>query len=339
MTAKSLALDLAEPRPNPFLPDGAEPRHSALIQRPIDNTVLSAYMRCPSEAFKAYFLHRRREGQPSPALAYGSGWHTALEAHYKAPECSEDDLFDRVHLALAENWQDHGVADDHRTFDRCFLEYKKYVRKWGLPWKEEAKTLGWPKKPLVEIATEIFIPGCRHPYTVKIDHPIKIAGNHFIEDHKTASRYEEKAYFRQYYIDNQMMGYCFAGQLITGQVQGGVRINLHVIHKSDSMFERRIIPYGQDRLKAWARNYDRWLARMERDIEAYQELIAKGFDMGTAMDMAFPLNKWACHGRKYGHCSFVDVCGLPEHLRQHELEDKFQIVPWNPLETAEDFDA
>src|SRR5690242_6672058 len=89
----------------------APPRYSTIIGRPIDNTVLSTYMRCPHEAVIAYWMHRRKDGPPPPPLAFGSAWHGAMEAHFSAPECSESDLIDIVRLKIAETWQDHGVAD------------------------------------------------------------------------------------------------------------------------------------------------------------------------------------------------------------------------------------
>jgi hypothetical protein len=112
--------------PLPILADAA-PRYSTIIGRPMDNTALSTYMRCPSEYEKAYRQHRR-SGSTTPALAFGTVVHSAMECHYSVPECSETDLVEQVHLAMAEGWQDHGVEDDIRTFDRAFLEYKKYLR-------------------------------------------------------------------------------------------------------------------------------------------------------------------------------------------------------------------
>jgi hypothetical protein len=315
------------------------PRYSSIIGRSIDNTVLSAYMRCPSEAFKAYWLHRRNEGHiPTPSLGFGSGWHHVMEANYKAPESSESDLYDFVHMFAAERWEDHGIKDDFRTFDRLMLEYKKYLKQYGLPWREESKTLGWPTNPLVEIATEVAIPGARHPYTVKLDHPIRIGSQYAIEDHKTSSR-QEAGYFKQYELDNQMMGYVCVGQRVTGHEMIGARIAALFIRKNDSEHERRTIPFGQLRLQEWERNYDRWLDRIERDLQMYQYLLDKGDDQQTAMDTAFPLNKWACHGRKYGHCSYVGTCALPPHLRQRALEEDFAVEVWNPLEADGEVDA
>jgi hypothetical protein len=319
--------------PLPVLPDA--PRYSAIIGRPMDNTALSTYMRCPAEYEKAYRQHRR-SGGTTPALAFGTVIHCAMEAHYSVAECSEADLIEQVHLAMAEGWQDHGVEDDIRTFDRAFLEYKKFLRISGLPWREESKTVGWPDRPLVEQSGEVAIPGARHPYAYKIDRIYKAQNQYFVEDHKTTSRFD-KNFFRQFELDNQMMGYAYCAQLITGKPIAGVRISAWVIHKNDSLFEKRTISFSQVRLDDWARNYDRWLDKVENSYRNMETNI--GFSKEPTQDDiedAFPLNLWACHGRKYGSCPYIGVCSMPPHLRQRTLEQDFNVAPWNPLTKGED---
>lgn len=299
-----------------------ELKYSKLIGRPIDNTALALYMSCPKKYQYAMVEHRRKKGPPTPAIAYGSGWHHCMEAHFKAPVMPEQELIETVQVALAMKWEDHQQPNDHRTFHRLFLEYKKWLKKNGLPWDEDAKTVGWPENPMVEIATELHIPGARHPYAGKLDRIYTVRGQHFVEDHKTTSRFD-KHYFRQYELDNQMMGYATMARLITGETIAGVRINLHVIHTNDSIFERRTIPFSGPRLDHWQRNYDYWLDRLETDHMWFQQ----------GLPGAFPNNFSACAG-KYGQCQYAGVCSLPEHLRQRALEEDFIINPWNPLEVV-----
>lgn len=324
----------------PVLELAAPPRYSALIGRPIDNTALSAFMRCPSEFEKSMIQHRRNaDGPPKPALGYGSTWHKGLETHYKASECSEQDLFEQVSLAMMEHWEDHQIEDDHRTLARLLVEYKKYLRQRGLPWKEDVKTVGWPESPFVELVGEIAIPGCRHPYAFKIDRVYKAQNQYFIEDHKTTSRFD-KNYFRQFELDNQMMGYAYVAQLLTGQPIAGVRINVHVIHKNDSAFESRVISFSQPRLDDWARNLDVNLSRIE---DAAERMLSTQFDrteerLQNDRDNAYEMRLSSCHGRKFSSCSYISVCSMPPHLRQRSLEEDFAVKMWNPLE-EEDGDA
>lgn len=296
-------------------------RYSQLIGRPIDNTVLSAYMQCARRGLYMAWLHRRKDGAPTPALAFGTWWHHALECHFTHPECSQSELEQDVELYVAERLQDHQVLDDHRTFQRLMLEYRKYLKTYGLPWREEARTVGWPDRPLVETSTELAIPGARHPYAGKLDRIILKGGQYLVEDHKTASRADS---FAAYEMDNQMIGYAVMAQLLTGLPIVGVRIDRLVVRKNDSELERRTISYSQDRLEHWMKNYDRQLARLERDLEEFQQ------NPDIATTDAFPLNFSACHG-KYGMCVYAGVCSLPPRLWQNALEDDFAVVPWNPL--------
>lgn len=321
--------------PLPIL-DPATLRHSALIGRPIDNTALSAYMRCPWLYYGSMVLNRRREGPPPPSLGFGSAWHVAMEVHYKSPVVSLDDLYGAVEVEVASRWTEHSKPDDHRTLQRCLLEYRKFLKQYGPAWEQPEKTVGWPESPLVEHATELAIPGVRHPYAGKIDRIFEENGLYFIEDHKTASR-DEAGYFRAFALDNQMMGYAALAWLLTGQPIAGVRISRLVVRKNDSLHDRGTISFSPPRLKDWMRNLDKWLARIEfgagmvRDAEALDDEVGQA----EAIDAAFPRNFSACSG-KYGPCTYVDICSLPPSLRQGALESDFNVAPWNPLEAAEE---
>lgn len=322
--------------PLPILDD--KPQYSSLISRPIDNTALSAFTRCPSEYFKGMVLHRRKGGVKPPALAYGTAWHAGKEAYYKAYECDESLLLDQCIAAIEHAWEDHGIADDIRQLSRCILEFKKWQRLSGLPWQRKEKTVGWPGQPAVELNGEVAVPGARHPYAYKIDRIYEDQKQYFVEDHKTTTRFD-KNFFRQFELDNQMMGYAYSAQLLTGKPIAGVKISVHVIHKNDSVFDERVISYSQVRLEEWARNYDRWLARIEDHYLEHTRLqLLSGLDPQQIDDAAFPLNFSACYGRKYSSCQYVGICSYPQHLRQRVLEADFEIVPWNPLD-AEDVEA
>jgi hypothetical protein len=219
-------------------------------------------------------------------------------------------------------WEETDRPDDYRTLDRCKMEYERYLEQYGLPWTEEAKTVGWPHQPLVEISTELTWPGALHPYAGKIDRVILHQGLYYVEDHKTSSR-KEQNYFRQFELKNQMIGYAFMAQLITGKPIAGVRINAHFVRTRDSENERSIVTFSQSRLKDWAANYNEWVQRIERDIER----AARG-------EPAFPHNFDACDA-KYGMCQYAAVCSEGPAVRDRVLEQEFAVKPWNPLEVED----
>jgi hypothetical protein len=144
-----------------------------VIQRPLDNTAMSAYMACPREYSLSMVEHRRGKGKKA-SLVFGSGWHKALETHYKTGGDRA-----RVQTAVMESWEDHGAVDDYRTFERVLLDYDLYVKKYGPPEKEAAKTVGYPTEPLVEIATNAVGGGLLHPYAGKLDRIIEFDGDYY----------------------------------------------------------------------------------------------------------------------------------------------------------------
>lgn len=285
-----------------------------ILDRPIDNTALAAYMTCPKKYEYSMVQHRRSRGSPSPAIAYGTTWHKLLETHYKTGGNSE-----QVFLAGVKSWEQHDRPDDHRTFERCWMEYQNYVAYFGTPDEEDAKTVGYPDEPAVEMNVNVDWPGAPHPYAGKIDRIIEWNGQYYIEDHKTTSRMGDY-YFKQFELKNQMQGYVWLGQLlIPGVHLAGIRINAHAIYKRESKFERQIISFSTDRLKQWEENYAFWIARIK---ESY----ATGI---------FPRNFDACDG-KFGMCQYAGVCSMPPRLQEAVLEQDFEINPWNPLESEDE---
>lgn len=284
-----------------------------IIDRPLDNTALSLFMKCPRKYDFAMVRHRRHHGAPPPAIAYGAAWHHCMEVHYKTGGDAE-----LVYLKLQNAWEDHKKDDDHRTLDRCWMEYEKYVEKYGLPKDEDAQTVGYPDTPLVEISANVIWPGGRYAYAGKIDRIILHQGQYYVEDHKTTSRMGDY-YFKQFELSNQMMGYVWiARQLYPAIKVAGVRINAHAVLKRDSKFRRQTISFADDRLEEWSQNYNNWVGKLE---QAY------------AND-DFPGNYSECDG-KYRMCEYTDVCSLPPRLRERELEASYEVHPWNPLESDE----
>lgn len=286
---------------------------------------MKAFKRCPALYNFEMVQHRRGRGLPTPALNYGSGWHNAMQYLYTSPAVGYKELIDGCSDYVAERWSETTSVDDYRTFNRCMLEVEKYLKAYGMPWEDTVQTLGWPSQPLVEIVIELPIPGARHPYAGKLDRLGTRSGQFITEDHKTASQMRSD-YFQQWETDDQMTGYAVLAGIITGEPINVVRINLHVIRKSDSVFERRDIPFSPKRLEHWRRNYDYWLEKIEDE----HHRAAAGMP-------AWEQNYSACSG-KYGMCSYAGICTLDPDRRQYALEQDFDIQRWNPLETdgAED---
>lgn len=305
------------------------------IDRPIDNTALTAYLACPREYFLSMVLHRREKGR-SAALTFGSAWHKALEIHYLT-----DGDVDAVQAGVTAAWEGHDSADDYRTLPRVLHDYNLYVREYGIPSRESAKTVGWPHQPLVELSTNAQAEGLLHPWAGKLDRFIRIGGLVYLEDHKTTSRFD-KNYWKQFGLSYQMMGYTFLGkQLLPGESVAGVRINLSHVLTNKTQFHHQLFTFTPQRMAEWVDNTNMWLIRLNRDYERLNELREEFGSYEeipeTRVSEAFPMH-WGDNGcsRKFGMCRYHAVCSIGPHLRRQMLEREFEIKVWNPLEVDDE---
>lgn len=305
-------------------------RRSPHIPRPIDNTALADYMSCPRKFFYGMVLNRRRQGVTPPALAFGTSWHSALEAHYKTGG-------DRsaVEMAIVTSWEQHDRPDDHRTMQRVLSCYDQYCNHWGdhaLDTARNGRTVGYPENPMVEIPVELAWPGGAHPYTGKIDRIIEINGLYYVEDHKTTSQLGAQ-YFQQYDPNNQMMGYAWLAQKLTGLRIAGVRINALGVLKTQTKLAREIVSFSKERLEEWAENYNAWVDRLEKSYATMEERATIEHEKireGLLLS-AFPHNFMACSG-KYGMCQYASVCAFQPARRNYVLETEFSLKEWDPMQ-------
>lgn len=303
-------------------------RRSPYIPRPIDNTALADYMACPRKYFYGMVLNRRRRGATAPPLAFGTSWHAALEAHYK----TGGDRYS-VELAIMRSWEQHDRPDDHRTMERVLSCYDAYCNHWGdhaSDTSRNGRTVGFPENPMVEIPVEIAWPGGAHPYTGKIDRILEINGLYYVEDHKTTSQLGAQ-YFQQYDPNNQMMGYAWLAQKLTGLRIAGVRINALGVLKTQTKLAREIVSYSKERLEEWGQNYNSWVHRLEDSYKYMQEADEHGVPPEEAALSAFPHNFMACSA-KYGMCQYASVCSFQPARRSYVLETEFSEKEWDPME-------
>jgi len=304
-----------------------------VIQRPLDNTALSAYMACPREYWYSMYLHRRGAGR-SPALAYGSLMHKLLEVYYRtgSPELAE--------MAGRGWWKEHGVEEEgeYRTLERGVLDFQRYRQKWGAsPTAEFAKTVGFPEEPMVEMSANIQGGGLLHPWAVKIDRIIEVGGLHYVQDHKTTSRLD-KNYFSGFELSNQMLGYTWAAQqLAPGLRIAGVQINVIHCIKSGTNFEQQFVTFTREQILEWTHNTNAWITRLAREIEAWEERHSNWLEhSGDPADYPFPVGHFGDNGcsRKFGLCGYHDLCSKAPSFRYRALQ-QLPLNPWNPLEVDE----
>lgn len=281
------------------------------LSRPIDATAMGAYNRCPRLYDFSMRQHRRKPGKESPALCYGTGWHVIMDHHHRS---DGDPIVVRMEAEAAWEGSDH--ADDYRTLSRALLEYDNYLKKYGKPSaNKREKTYGWPENPLLEIPCNIVADELIYPYAGRIDRIFEEDGLIYVEDYKTTSRFET-GWLDKYKISQQMMGYAWIAGKLIGKPVAGVRIDLHVVRKNDSQFERGTVTFSPARLEEWVENTNNTF----RDI-------LRSYETGNFRGV---YTEGGCAG-KFGMCSFVEVCKLRPGLRQQHLEMNYIVEPWDPL--------
>jgi hypothetical protein len=299
---------------------------------------MSAYMTCPREYYFGMVLHRRSKGK-SPALVFGSAWHKALEVHYKSG--GDRDL---VRFAVQEWWsrEGHHDPDDYRTMQRVLLDYDRYIKEYGEdPSKEDGKTIGSPGNMMVELSTNAQSEDLLHPWAGKLDRIIDLTGLTYPEDHKTTSRLD-KHYFRQFKLSNQMMGYTkLAKGLLPSRTVVGVRINVSHVLTEKTTFIRHLETFNPSQISNWVRVMNYWMRdRLAVDYTALNLFMAEnGLTEKPLIPPAeiFPqhFGDNAC-SRKFGMCTYHEVCSSSTKLQAGVLEREYEINPWNPLDEGDE---
>jgi uncharacterized protein YktA (UPF0223 family) len=285
-----------------------------VIDRAIDNTALSGYMRCPRK-YKLSMIENWRIKEVRQALSFGAFWHRLLETHYKTGGDKAQVL--STYTKYKDEVPDQG---DYRTADRALIEYNRYVKRYGLG-SDIFATVGYPDSPMVEISTAIESDTLIHEYAGKIDRVIKVGDLYYIEDHKTTSRFH-KAYFKEFDLSNQIKGYVWiARQLLPEYPIAGARINLAHILTNKSDFHRHLVTFSDSQIEEWERNTNSWIRRIEESTRN-DDFPAHFGDNG-------------CSG-KFGRCEYFDVCSTNETIRAQVLAQDFEQKVWDPLALGEE---
>jgi hypothetical protein len=277
------------------------------MDRILDNTAVSAYMKCPRMYLNSMVRHRRRDFGKA-ALSYGKAIHKGFEILYKTHD---------LDLAIAVMQQQYSEAlpddgSDYRTISRATLTMEKWIEYWGHPAASNEHTVGYPATPAVELSTNVVLPLVNLPYAVRIDRIFEMDGGFYIEDHKTSSQFGA-TFYNEFELSGQMKGYARAAELLIGKPIRGVRINAVVTRKRDEEFDRRILYFTPGVLENWELTHKMWHDRIQR----------------SHAENDWP-QSWAACSSKYGMCTYSEICSLDPAYEEQALATDFDIFPWDP---------
>jgi len=277
-----------------------------LSMRTHDNTMMSAWARCP----RWYEIRHNRglttKGQPSAALAYGSLVHEGLAMWYKTKnkEATAQTMIDAEYPELE--------IEEFRTRERAIRKVFEYIGYY-----EEHDMINdviLNETPFELVSDDGFRWGGR------MDLLVRYKGSPWVVDHKTTARFQ-KGFFEQFKNSNQMAGYVWAATQMHGEPVKGVIINCIVTHKIPKPIEgqvhRQPILFPEYKVEEWKRTM----------INRYQEIHR------AHLSEYFP-PCWDNCVNKYGKCSAFDICSVPEKNREDMLALNFEEDHWDWMDDA-----
>ena len=306
----------------------------------VDNTMLSAFERCPLYYRERHILDWTSRGT-SGALGAGGAIHEGLKVWYqnmKDAGGAATGLVGAVN-AIRESWPEDMPTNDFRTLERAQRMMIEYIRTYPsesfrilqveIPFKFElGRVILWCKNCNFENTPygALGIPRFGCSYCGKDLEQIEYGGIfdtltefgvgrtvNYILEHKTTSQLGP-TYFRQWQIHNQLVGYCWGAEQVSGKLVGGVNMNVLCMTTGGNFkFDRQMIPVYPSQIEEWKND----VAQACNDIAHAQRT---GHWRKRTDNCVM----------KYGACQFLSVHMLadPED-RQRRLETDYIKSEWN----------
>lgn len=299
--------------------------------------MLTMWQQCPAKYAlrKAGWTTRRRSG----ALGFGGALHEGLAVWYRTGNIGA------AVAIINDKWPDNLPSDDYRTKEKCIQVMLEYARQYQ---HEPFKVIVAGDKPMIEIAftldTGMFLDcigyegedgvweaGCGSHWIPGSDtcsgcgrqlEPIEYGGimdgvvefgpQVYVLEHKSTSQLGS-TYFNQFKPNNQVTGYVWAAQQMSGKRVGGALINAIGVYKvGATKFERKPTSRSESEITEWLEN-----VRIECNSIRRHEVHGE-----------FPFRTTAC--TMYGLCEYHAVHVLPEGTaRERRLELDYVIDKWD----------
>lgn len=297
----------------------------------VDNFALTMHQTCPSKfdlRINQEWTVRRRSG----ALGFGAALHEGLAAWYKTGEIG------KALMAINEAWPQEHPIDDYRTREKCIQVMLDYVKAYP---QESFKVVGYgTEDAMVEktfsLETGMYLscydcgpdyqwdgdsepncPNCGQPlepieYGGIFDTLVEFGGKIFILEHKSTSMLGS-TYFHQFKPNNQVTGYVWGAQKLSGRAVGGAIVNAIGVYKaSATKFERNITTRSAADIEEWMRN-------VKSTCEEIQFHRRTGY---------WPMRTSAC--TLYGICEFHSVHTLTHQIeRENMLQTNYVKDKWD----------
>lgn len=330
----------------PNLPATAPKRKYRLY----DNTRLQDMRRCPRYYFYRHIMDWRREGSPSAALAFGGGWHAAMDVMWKliAEGKPRDEVVEAAMTAFLHYWTVKMEMPEEDMLDD--LEKRAMLPRlpstaFEMLWSYyEARHNAIRRMEIIEIERPFAVPLTPDQpdlfYVGRIDkvvRPLERKSRIRGIEHKTttASKIMGKSQtkkirpiFRESFSPNsQVDGYLFSLALLYN-CESEVWVDAALVNQTDSDFEFIPIERIGPMLDAWLYTTHWWIDLIDREKE---KLATE--DAGQPYLQAFPQDTRSCFDFNT-QCQYLHLC----KSRANPLSFGEEVPPgyvkehWNPLD-------
>ncbi len=327
----------------------------------MDNSTISEYTNCPRKGFYRYGLRR---GFPSTnfPIQYGSAYHKYREVVEDLMQERGCTMNDEVHvLAMGEavkDWEDPpiehkkaylnlsrltqaielarkrieqeqktGMVKVTRSEDSFDLELPFYVcERCGHATLDEITTDEWECE-VCHGRNEAIFSRARHGG--RVDQFILYNNGHYIRDFKTTGR-KGKTYEQKFDPNNQIQGYVWSGEKLSGRTFNGAMIETVYNTKTQGpTITQHYVNFSKGQ-------QEQWIASMMMERQMIQTMWSRVEELGY---LAFPQRTNHC--MQYGPCGFLDACRsgsgfeIEEWLKNYTIESHWDFTDPDAEESDE----
>lgn len=290
-----------------------------------DNTRVSCAKNCLRQYYLRHILDWRREGK-SPALAFGSAWHEAMDVVWgmaKNDSKSDMDILAAAMFKFNEKWTEEGFPSQQdmgpeeednlapRTPGIAAEMLHNYIQK-RRPFLKSINLISIEQP----FAVPIFPDNPDILYIGRFDKIFEYEGKIIIGEHKTTSSYKKDGPFRTDYLESwspnsQVDGYLYSANMLYGNKEDNLKvselwIDAALVHKKiHDGFKFIPISRAMGMMDAWLYETRWWI---ETIMEEKRIGSMPAPDIRNDFLSLYPKNTGACN--HYAGCGFRDVCKM-----------------------------
>lgn len=293
-----------------------------------DNSILSTHQRCPRRALYEYYLDRAVTAKNWP-IQFGTAYHRFREildeVYLQNVVRGDAELSDIADQAFDLAWEaalrvEGGFEDPPDENRKSYLHEARLRQTCEMAFKrwQEEKATDRVEVLQAEQAFELELPN-GEMYTGRMDQIIEWNGDIWVRDFKTTSRMG-RTYADNFEPNNQMTGYVWAAQELSGQSVDGVWIEVvYNTKRNGPEFHDFLTTRGPQAIREWKEE-------TQYEIEQARQHESDGI---------FPKRTTACND--YGGCPFREACNMGSwRARENWLKTRTVHSHWDPMNPDEE---